>query len=79
MRTLNKLCVISQRLQFIHLKEDGSAVDGGSAPYLDYRPITVEERSAVAEMIAAAWLSQRVEDCALAYAIASLVPDHSPR
>jgi hypothetical protein len=51
-------------------------VDGGSAPYLDYRPITAEERSAVAEVIAAPWLSQRVEDRALAYAIASFVPDH---
>ena len=27
--------VISQRLQFIHLHEDGTALDGGSAPYLD--------------------------------------------
>ena len=68
--------VISQRLQFIYLKEDGSAVDGGSAPYLDCRPVTAEERSAVAEVFAAPWLSQRVEDRALAYAIASLVPDH---
>ena len=39
---------ISQRLQFILLKEDGSAVDGGPAPYLDYRPITAEERALVA-------------------------------
>jgi helicase-like protein/uncharacterized protein DUF3883 len=68
--------VISQRLQFIHLSEDGSAVDGGSAPYLDYRPITAVERSVVAEVIAAPWLSQHVEDRALAYAISSLVPDH---
>jgi superfamily II DNA or RNA helicase len=68
--------VISQRLQFIHLNEDGNAVDGGSAPYLDYRPITTEERSTVEEVIVAPWLSQRVEDRALAYAIASLVPDH---
>ena len=68
--------VVSQRLQFIHLKEDGTAVDGGSAPYLDYRPITAAERSTVEDVIAAPWLSQRVEDRALAYAIASLVPDH---
>ena len=68
--------VISQRLQFIYLKEDGSAVDGGSAPYLDCRPIKAEERSAIAEVIAAPWLSQRVEDRALGYAVASLVPDH---
>src|SRR5207302_7740879 len=68
--------VISQRLQFIYLKEGGSAVDGGSAPYLDCRPIKAEERSAIAEVIAAPWWSQRVEDRALAYAIASLVPVH---
>jgi SNF2 family DNA or RNA helicase len=68
--------VISQRLQFIFLKEDGSAVDGGSAPYLDCRLIKAEERSAIAEVSTAPWLSQRVEDRALAYAIASLVPDH---
>jgi SNF2 family DNA or RNA helicase len=68
--------VISQRLQFIHLKEDGTAVDGGAAPYLDYRPITAEERSPVEDVIAAPWLSQQVEDRALGYAIANLVPDH---
>ena len=68
--------VISQRLQFIHLTEDGTAVDGGSAPYLDYRPITVEERSTVEDALAAPWLAQPVEDRALAYAIASLVPGH---
>src|ERR1700675_4151724 len=41
--------VISQRLQFTHLKEDGSAVDGGSAPYLDYRPATAEEKALIAD------------------------------
>ena len=58
--------VISQRLQFIHLKENGTAVDGGSAPYLDYRPITAEERSTVEHVIAAPWLLEPVEDRALA-------------
>ena len=43
--------VVSQRLQFIHLREDGAAVDGGSAPYLDCRPITAEERALVADQI----------------------------
>jgi len=68
--------VISQRLQFIHLKEDGTAVDGGSAPYLDYRPTTGEECAAVAAVTSAPWMSQGVEDRALGYAIASLVPIH---
>jgi SNF2 family DNA or RNA helicase len=68
--------VISQRLQFILLKEDGTAVDGGSAPYLDYRPMKAEERAAVAEAIVAPWLAQSVEDRALGYAIGNLVPSH---
>jgi superfamily II DNA or RNA helicase len=68
--------VISQRLQFIHLKADGSAADGGSAPYLDYRPVTAEERAAVADLIEAPWLASGVEQQALGYAIASLVPEH---
>ena len=68
--------VISQRLQFIHLREDGTAGDGGSAPYLDYRPITAEERAAVADAIDAPWLAGGVEERALGHAIASLVPEH---
>ncbi len=68
--------VVSQRLQFIHLREDGSAVDGGAAPYLDYRPITPDERALVADVIAASWLSGGVEDRALGYGIATLVPTH---
>jgi Domain of unknown function (DUF3883) len=68
--------VVSQRLQFIFLKEDGSAVDGGPAPYLDCRPITADERALVADAILAPWLSQEVESRALGYAIQSLVPQH---
>jgi hypothetical protein len=68
--------VVSQRLQFIYLKEDGAAADGGPAPYLDCRPITSEERMAVADAIMAPWLSTNVETRAIGYAIASLVPDH---
>jgi hypothetical protein len=67
---------VSQRLQFIFLKEDGTAVDGGPAPYLDCRPITVEERALVADAIAAPWLSSHVESRALGYAVQSLVPQH---
>ena len=68
--------VVSQRMQFIHLREDGAAVDGGPAPYLDCRPITAEERALVTGQIGAAWLCGHVEDRALAYAIATLVPNH---
>ncbi|TWI56457.1 SNF2 domain-containing protein [Bradyrhizobium huanghuaihaiense] len=67
---------ISQRLQFLFLKEDGAATDGGPAPYLDCRPITPDERLLVADSISAAWLSGNVEAQALGYAVRALVPEH---
>lgn len=68
--------VISQRFQFILLAEDGTAHDGGPAPYLDYRPSTSEEQTALRSVVTAPWLSEGVEARALSYAIAHLVPDH---
>lgn len=67
---------ISQQLQFLFLKEDGTAADGGPAPYLDCRPITTEERAAITDAIMAPWLAGNVERQALGYAIANLVPEH---
>lgn len=67
---------VSQRLQFILMKEDGSAMDGGPAPYLDFRPITAEERLVVADAVSAPWLSKNVEAQALGYAVRELVPEH---
>ena len=37
--------IISQQLQFVYLKADGSAQMAGPAPYLDLRAPTPEERS----------------------------------
>jgi superfamily II DNA or RNA helicase len=67
---------ISQRLQFIHLKEDGTASDAGPAPYLDCRPATAEEKAVVEDAVTAPWLAGHVEERAQGYAIAKLVPDH---
>ena len=58
------------------MKEDGSAIDGGPAPYLDFRPITAEERLLVADAVSAPWLSGNVEAQALGYAVRELVPEH---
>jgi SNF2 family DNA or RNA helicase len=68
--------VVSQRLQFILLAEDGTPTDGGAAPYLDYRPITADERAQISDVMSAPWLAAGVEDRALSYAIASVVPAH---
>jgi len=67
---------VSQRLQFLYLAGDGTAAEAGPAPYLDFRPATPEERAAVDDTVRAPWLSGRVEERALAYAIERLVPQH---
>lgn len=68
--------VISQRLQFVALGEDGTARDGGPAPYLDYRPITDEERTVVGPALQASWLSGDLERQAFGFAIQHIVPVH---
>ncbi|MBZ9864230.1 DUF3883 domain-containing protein [Mesorhizobium sp. CA15] len=67
---------ISQRLQFLFLKPDGMAIDGGPAPYLDCRPATEEELKLAADQIAAPWLSGNIEEQALGFAVRTLVPEH---
>jgi hypothetical protein len=68
--------VISQKLQFVSLAEDGSARDGGPAPYLDYRPITDEERAVIVPSLQASWLSGDLERQAFSFAIQHIVPAH---
>ncbi len=58
------------------MKEDGSAADAGPAPYLDYRPTKPEEKETVVPFAAAPWLAGQVEQRAMGYAIANVVPQH---
>jgi hypothetical protein len=50
--------------------------DAGYAPYLDYRPSTPEERTAVEAALKASWLSTDLEPRAIAFAVERLVPEH---
>lgn len=72
-----KLRIISRRLHFVELDEAGGARSGGYAPYLDYRPATDEERQAVlTHMAGQTWPGSDVEQYAVSYAAAHLVPEH---
>ena len=67
---------ISERLQFVWLDEAGGAVGGGSAPHLDCRPASDEERAAITAVLDEAWLTQPLEERARTLAITDLVPRH---
>ena len=69
--------VISKTLQFVEMDEYGNARSAGYAPYLDYRPADENEQSAIhAFAQTQAWLTSGVEDRALEYAIANIVPGY---
>ncbi len=68
--------VVSKRMQFVEIDCDGRAHNAGYAPYLDYRPATVEEREAIEPLLKESWLGQNLEERAFSYALKELVPQH---
>ena len=69
--------IISKNVHFVELKEDGSAMNAGYAPYLDYRALTEEEYAAVYDYVHQQnWLTHGVEERAQGYAISEIIPSH---
>jgi len=53
---IGDLLTISKRLQFVEVGPDNSFRDAGSAPYLDYRPLTESEQVLIESEIDADWI-----------------------
>ncbi len=69
--------VISQHVHFVELLNDGSARNGGFAPYLDYRPATSDELGWIRPwMKTQEWLSGDVEEKAISFTVEKLIPRH---
>ena len=69
--------VISKRIHFVELREDGTASNAGYAPYLDYRALEPDEASPVEKYISnSAWLKNDVEKLAKIYANTNIIPKH---
>ena len=68
---------ISKHIHFVEIKEDGTALNAGYAPYLDYRAADESESNAIRDwMQSQDWLCSGVEERAKGYAIENLIPDH---
>jgi hypothetical protein len=67
--------VVSQRLQFVSVNEDGRASSAGWAPHLDMTSLNSDDAS-FAEAAASAVRPDELEECAMEYAIDSLIPEH---
>ncbi|MGH7496854.1 MAG: protein NO VEIN domain-containing protein, partial [bacterium] len=68
--------MISREMQFVEIEGSGQIINPGYAPYLDYRPLTEEERLVVAPALEANWLRHDLEAQIIAYAAEHLVPQH---
>lgn len=68
--------VVSSRVHFIEIDDQGEVWSGGAAPYLDYRPLEEDELPAVDRILAQSWLDQDLAEKARAFAVEQLVPPH---
>lgn len=68
--------IISRQMQFVEIDASGTTRMAGYAPYLNYRPLTDDEKPLVAPITDQSWLKQDLESKVMAYAVANLVPMH---
>ncbi len=68
--------VVSRRMQFVELDPQGIAINAGWAPHLDLEPITKSDLALIEDVLGAPWITQNLEQQALAHASTHLVPEH---
>ena len=70
--------VVSKRLLYVELTEDGHPRHLHYAPYLDYRPLTSEEPdiTAILERPECGWITGDLESTAQEHAVTHVVPEH---
>lgn len=68
--------LVSRRMQYVEINPEGNTYNAGYAPYLNYRPLTDEEKGFVEKILEESWLREDLEAKAKSYAIAHLVPQH---
>ncbi len=68
--------VVSKRMQFVEVDQEGNATNAGPAPYLNYRPPTEAETAALASHPVPDWLRTDLEAKAMEHAAIHLVPEH---
>ena len=69
---------VSRQMQFVEIDSNRNVSTPGYAPYLDYRPITEDERSRITSILESQWLRDGLglESQVMAYAVERLIPKH---
>ncbi len=67
---------VSRRMQFVEITPEGVVSNSGWAPHLDLEPISDSDFNLIKSILSSEWLSENLEQEALAYATAQLAPEH---
>jgi superfamily II DNA or RNA helicase len=68
--------IASRRMQFVAIDPQGQATNAGWAPHLDMQAADEADLVLVPDVLAAPWIARDLEQVALTYASAQLVPEH---
>jgi SNF2 family DNA or RNA helicase len=70
--------IVSKRMLYVEIDAAGNPRNLNYAPYLDYRPLASNEPGleAILSRPECSWIGREVEQTALGYAIAHVVPEH---
>jgi len=68
--------IVSQRLQFATVRENGTVASAGIAPHLNLRPANPEEIATVGGELSKSWLTNQLEDKVKNFAIIELAQAH---
>lgn len=68
--------VVSRRMQFVEIDPQGHAINAGWAPHLDLEPVAKADMALIKDVLEASWITQNLEQVALAHASNHLVPEH---
>jgi superfamily II DNA or RNA helicase len=68
--------IVSRRMQFVEVPPNGKPRGAGWAPYLDYRPLTDDERNGLGSLLDENAARSDLEAKSLEYAAIHLVPEH---
>jgi hypothetical protein len=63
-------------MQFVEIDEQGQAINAGWAPHLDLEAIGADDLKRVEDILASPWITQNLENVALAHAATHIVPEH---
>ncbi|MDA8417183.1 MAG: helicase-related protein [Betaproteobacteria bacterium] len=68
--------IVSRRMQFVAIDPQGTASNAGWAPHLDLEAVDTADMALIQDVLNAPWITQNLEQQALAQASTHLVPEH---